>query len=126
MPNVLHILRTRRFRLLASLLVMMAILCNGISLAQAQSAMAKKDCCAEMMGHKKSASPCADGSKPCPSPNTQCDDQCIARCMSANGILSVPYTILPSVLVYATLPQLKTAEHSLAEFGPGLRPPIYS
>ena len=126
MPKALHILRTRRFRLLASLLVMMAILCNGIGLAQAHSAMAKKDCCAEMMGHKKSPSPCADGNKPCPSPNAKCDDQCMARCMSANGILSVPFTIRASVLVTATLPQLKTAEHSLAELGPGLRPPIYS
>ena len=123
MPKALHILRTRRFRLLASLLVMMAILCNGIGLAQAHSAMAKKDCCAEMAGHKKSAPPCCEETK---SPHAGCDDQCMARCMSANGILSVPFAIRPSVLVTATLPQLKTTEHSLAELGPGLRPPIYS
>ena len=35
MPKALHTLRSRHFRLLASLLVMMAILCNGIGLAQA-------------------------------------------------------------------------------------------
>jgi len=126
MLKTLRHFRSKSLQLLGSLLVIMAILCNGIGLAQAQSAMAKKDCCAEMMGHKKSASPCADGSKPCPSPNANCDDQCMVRCMSTNGILSVPFTLRPSVLVTVICPQLKTAEHSLAELGPGLRPPIYS
>jgi len=126
MPNALRTLRSRHFRLLASLLVMMAILCNGISLAQAHAAMAKKDCCAEMMGHNKTMDHCGKAGDPMPSPHTNCDDQCMARCMSVNGILSVPFTIRPSVLVTATLPQLKNAEHSLAELGPGLRPPIYS
>jgi len=120
MPKALRTVRSRHFRLLASLLVMMAILCNGIGLAQAHAMEAKKDCCAEMMGEKMSPD------KPCPAQDSTCDDQCMARCMSANGLLSVPLAISSSVLVIATLPQLKAAEHSLAEFGPGLRPPIYS
>jgi len=126
MPKALTILRTRHFRLLASLLVMMAILCNGIGLVQAQSAMAKKDCCAEMKGHKMPSHDMGKKDPPCPQSSSGCDDQCMARCMSANGILSVPFTIRPSVLVTATLPQLKTTEHSVAELSPVLRPPIYS
>ncbi|MGH8050870.1 MAG: hypothetical protein ACREPB_09455, partial [Arenimonas sp.] len=60
MPNVLHKLRSRRFRLLACLLVMMAMLCNGIGLAQAHAISAKKDCCAEMMGGKMAShAPCS-------------------------------------------------------------------
>ena len=120
MLKTLYILRTRRFRLLASLLVMMAILCNGIGLAQAHSAIAKKDCCAEMMGKKMSPD------KPCPIPDKVCDDQCMARCMSVNAIFSAPLVIASSVLIATPIPLLKTAEHSLAELGPGLRPPIYS
>jgi hypothetical protein len=120
MPKALHTMRSRRFRLLASLLVMMAILCNGIGLAQAHSAMAKKDCCAEMMGKKMSPD------KPCTMPDKVCDDQCMARCMSVNAIFSVPLVIASSVLIATPIPQLETTEHSWAEFGPGLRPPIYS
>ncbi len=120
MLKTLYILRTRRFRLLASLLVMMAILCNGIGLAQAHSATAKKDCCAEMMGKKMSPD------KPCSLPDKACDNQCMARCMSVNAIFSVPLVIASSALIATPIAQLETTEHSWAEFGPGLRPPIYS
>lgn len=123
MPNTLRQLRSKPVRLLASLLVMMAILCNGIGLAQAQSAMAKKDCCAEMAGHKKSPAPHCEETK---SPHMGCDDECMARCMSANGMLAAPLTISSSVLITTPLPQFNITEHSLAELGPGLRPPIYS
>ena len=123
MPKTLRQLRSKPLRLLASLLVMMAILCNGIGLAQAQSAMAKKDCCAEMTGHKKTASPCCEETK---SPHTSCDDQCMARCMGSNGILAVPFAISQSVLITTPLPQFNVTEHSLADLGPGLRPPIHS
>lgn len=119
MPKVLHKMRSRRFRLLASMLVMLAILCNGIGLAQAHSMPVKKDCCAEMMAHKMSMD------KPCSLPDKNCDDRCMARCMSANGALfSVQLTISRSALVEGVLSQPKVAEHSLAELGPGLRPPI--
>ena len=126
MPKALHTIRSRRFRLLASLLVMMAILCNGIGLAQAQATVSKKDCCAVMMGKKMPSNDMSKKSPACPQPSTGCDDQCMARCMAVNGLLSVPLTLASSVLVTETLPQLKAAEHSLAELGPGLRPPIYS
>lgn len=121
MPNALRTFRLRHFRLLASWLVMMAILCNGIGLAQAHVMDAKKDCCAEMTGDKMSPD------KPCSMPDNICDDQCMARCMSANGVLlSVPSTISSSVLITTPLPRFNVTEHSLAEIGPGLRPPIYS
>jgi hypothetical protein len=120
MPKALHILRTRRFRLLASLLVMMAILCNGIGLAQAHSAMDEKDCCAEMKGEKMSPD------VPCSTPDEVCDNQCMARCMSVNAIFSLPLVIASSELIATPMPQLKAAEHYLAELGPGLRPPICS
>lgn len=120
MPNALRTFRSRHFRLLASWLVMLAILCNGIGLAQAHSSEMKNDCCAEMMGEKMSPD------KPCAMPDQECDDQCMARCMTANSILSVPLSFTPCDLVTTALPQLKAAEHSLTELGPGLRPPIYS
>lgn len=120
MPKALHTMRSRRFRLLASLLVMVAILCNGIGLAQAHSAMAKKDCCAEMLDKKMSSD------MPCSMPDKVCNDQCMARCMSVNAIFLVPLVIASSVLIVTPMSQLKTTEHSLADIGPGLRPPIYS
>ena len=121
MPKVLHKIRSRRFRLLASLLVTLAILCNGIGLAQAHSHSmpAKKDCCAEMMAHTMASD------KPCSLPNDSCDDQCMARCMSANGMfLSVSLLFSPNILIAAFSPQAEAAEHSLAKLSPGLRPPI--
>ena len=121
MPKALHILRTRRFRLLASLLVMLAILCNGIGLAQAHahSMSAEKDCCVEMMAKKMSPD------KPCSMPKDSCDDQCMARCMSANGVLfSVSLTFYPNILIAVFSPRTEATERSLAKLGPGLRPPI--
>ena len=118
-------MRTHRFRLLASMLVVLAMLCNGIGLAHAHSMVMKKDCCAEMTGHKKAMDHC-DGDKPAPLKNMHCDDQCMARCIGANGLLSVPLTIAPNVLATTALPLLKSMEHTLAEIGPDLRPPIYS
>ena len=123
MQKALRQLRSRRFRLLASLLVMMAILCNGIGLAQAHTMDAKQDCCAVMTGHGESMSHCDEGAKP---PHSDCDDQCMARCMTANALLSVPLNIASSGLIVTPLPRLKISEHPLAERGPGLRPPIYS
>ena len=119
----LRLLRSRRFRLLASLLVMVAILCNGIGLAQAHVMDANENCCAEMMGHVKSMSHCDEDAK---SPHQGCDDQCMARCMSTTALLSVPLNVASSGLIVTPLPQLKASEHSLAERGPGLRPPIHS
>ncbi|MEO6172590.1 MAG: hypothetical protein ABIP02_05675 [Arenimonas sp.] len=121
MPKFLHKMRSRRFRLLASLLVTLAILCNGVGLAQAHSMPAKKDCCAEMMAHKMSPD------KPCSLPDKNCDDQCMARCMSANGVLfSMQLTISTNVLISSLLPQHGRIVHSLASLGPNLRPPIFS
>lgn len=123
MPTVFRQLHSRRFRLLASLLVMVAILCNGIGLVQAHTMDANKDCCTDMTGHGDSMSHCDEGAE---SPHQGCDDQCMARCMSTTTLLSVPLNFVSSGLIVTPLPQLKTSDHSLAERGPGLRPPIYS
>lgn len=126
MQKNLRTICSRHLRLLASLLVMLvmlAILCNGIGLAQAHTMDAKKDCCAEMTGHGESMSHCDESAK---SPHQGCDDQCMARCMSTTALLSVPLNVASSSLIVTPLPQLKTSDHSLAERGPGLRPPIYS
>ena len=120
MSNALRTCRSRHFRLLASWLVILAILCNGIGLAQAHVMEAKKDCCAEMIGEKMSPD------KPCSIPNNECDDQCMARCMSATGLLSVPPVFFSNVFAPLSLSTLNATEHSLANLGPGLRPPIYS
>ena len=121
MAKVLQKIRSPRFRLLASLLVMLAILCNGIGLAQAHSHSmpVEKDCCAEMMANKMSPD------TPCSQPGDNCDDQCMARCMNANGILfSIPLAISANSLVTRVLSQPNVPEHAPATFGPGLRPPI--
>ena len=123
MPMTLRQLRSRHFRLLACVLVMLAILCNGIGLAQAHTMDAKQDCCVEMTGQGESMSHCDEDAK---SPHQGCDDQCMARCMSANALMSIPLTITSSGLIMTPLPRLKISGHSLAELGPGLRPPIYS
>lgn len=123
MPKALRTLRTRYFRLLASMLVMLAILSNGIALAQTDFLPAEKDCCAEMMNGKMSTDDMSDS---CPPSNAACDDQCMLRCLAANGLVAISFSISPSSLVSTTLPSLKLSEHSLAEFGPGLRPPICS
>lgn len=123
MPKAPRTLRSRYFRLLASTLVMLAIVSNGIVLAQtqvsSQTSLASKDCCAQMMGDETSSN------KPCSMPDNACNDQCMARCMSANGMLSVPFIISNGIAI-TPLPQLKIVEHALAEFGPGLRPPIFA
>lgn len=123
MLKAIHKLRTRRFRLLASLLVVMAILCNGFGFAQAHSTTAITDCCPEMMTGEMSSQ---NGDDSCPPSNIACDDQCMLRCFTANGLLTISFSIPAGRLVTTTLPSLKVSEHVLAERGPDLRPPIYS
>ena len=126
MTNTLRTMRARYFRLLASTLVMLAILSNGIALAQTDFLATEKDCCAEMKGHKMSSDDMSDKADSCPSSGSACDDQCMARCLNAHVLLSVQLVFAPSVLLMTTLPQLKMAEHSLAELGSVLRPPIFA
>lgn len=123
MQKTIRQLRSPRFRLLASLLVMVAILCNGIGLAQAHTMDAEQDCCALMAGHGESMSHCDEDAK---SPHQGCDDQCMARCMNATALLSMPLNLASSSLIVTPLPQLISSDHFLAERGPGLRPPIHS
>lgn len=126
MPKVIYILRIRRLRLLASMLVILAILCNSVAMAQAYSIPVMQDCCPEMTVDKMDSPEMAGQSNSCPSTSSDCDDLCMARCLNANGLLSVALTILPNVLIKPALPQFSVAEHSTANFSPSLRPPIYS
>jgi hypothetical protein len=86
----------------------------------------KKDCCPEMNMEAMASEAMSGDVDACSNANSDCDDLCMERCMSANGLLSVALTISPSLLITTPLPQLTISEHALAEFGPGLRPPIYS
>ena len=126
MPKTIYQLRLPHVRLLASMLVIIAILCNGIGLAQAHVMDVKKDCCPEMNMEAMASEAMSGDVDACSNANSDCDDLCMERCMSDNGLLSVALTISPSLLITTPLPQLNISEHALAEFGPGLRPPIYS
>ncbi len=126
MTKPFHKIRSRYFRLLASTLVMLAILSNGIALAQTDFLSAEKDCCAEMMSGNMSSDDMSDKADSCPSSDNTCDVQCMARCLNANGLVAISFSFAPGIYIITTLPQLKMAEHSLAEIGPGLRPPIFA
>ena len=126
MTKKLRTTRSRYFRLLASTLVILAILSNGIALAQTNFLATEKDCCAEMKVHKMASDDVSDKADSCPSSGSGCDDQCMARCLNAHVLLSVQLVFAPSILLKTTLPQLKMAEHSRAEIGPDLRPPIFA
>ncbi len=126
MPKTIHQLRSPHVRLLASLLVMIAILCNNFGLAQAHAMSAKTDCCPEMTAHQMASDNTGANADNCPAQKSDCNDQCMARCMSMNGLLSASFIISPNALVATALPQLIMAEHSLVKFSPDLRPPIYS
>jgi len=84
---------------------------------------AKQDCCPEMAGHGESMPHCDEDAK---FPHQTCDEQCMSRCMSTNALPSVPLTIALGGLNVTPLPQLKASDHSQAERGPDLRPPINS
>jgi hypothetical protein len=124
MSKILHTIRSRRFRLLASWLVMLAILCNGIGFVQAQSTLIKKDCCAEMMAHKTASAHCVGAAKHDSTPKANCDDQCKMHCSTVNYVSPTPITIAPSLLVASALPTMLAAQLFLARIAPELRPPI--
>ena len=116
--------RPNLLRFLASLLVILAVVCNGVGLAQAHTMGSMKACCAEMLSHGECLSDCDGDGK---SPHENCDDQCLARCISSNYVhLAAPLMLPTYELETNPLPQLRLTSHSLAELGPGLRPPIYS
>ena len=125
MPKPFRPLRSRFARLMTTVLVVASLLGNGLALAQAPSMPVKKDCCAEMMGHKMApARDCEKGGNPCPAPNASCDQQCLLRCQSI-VVLPMIYIVQPaSALAQAALPSLFIGERPLADPGPDLRPPI--
>jgi hypothetical protein len=120
-------LRSRVVRLLASVLVVVTLVGNGLALGQLSAALAKKDCCDQMTGHKVATSTCDEqGGKPCPTPGPGCDDQCLSRAQPNVVLpafaLDLPYSEHASSL----LTTLSISDRPLADPGPGLRPPISS
>lgn len=117
-------LRSRFARLLASLLVVVALVGNGLALDQASAAPARKGCCEHMTGHKAAADGCEQGGTPCPTPGTGCDDQCLSR-VPATAVLPMFAPGMPArVLGSSVLTGLSVSERPTADPGPGLRPPI--
>ena len=117
-------LRSRFARQLACVLVVAALLGNGLALGQASTALSKKDCCDKMVGHKVAASDSNQGGKPCPTPSPGCDDQCLSRCQ-ANLVLPTFELALPTTALGSpVLTHVSISDRPLTDPGPGLRPPI--
>ena len=124
MAKAFHPLRSRFIRLLASVLVVAALLGNGLAMAQTQSMMAGHGGCAEMSSPGHHGHCCDKGGKPCPVPHASCDDQCMFRCQSS-AVLALTVLAVPvSDRAQALLPPLSPSETPPAVIAPGLRPPI--
>jgi hypothetical protein len=109
-------------------MLVVAMLCNSIGMVQAHSMTMKKDCCPEMMmAHEMPADAMQDNANDCPDTIADCDALCMASCMSATYVLTISPTLIPNSLSFTTVMNAFVyPAHTLAEFGPGLRPPINS
>lgn len=115
---------SRSTRLLACMLVAMALLVNGFAVAQAAAGAMKKDCCAEMMGHSAQGDDGGQVGVPCPAPDSDCDEQCLMRCQANNALPSFAIALPGISLPQPALPLPSAAAIASAESDPGLRPPI--
>lgn len=115
---------SRSTRLLACMLVAMALLVNGFAVAQAAAGGMKKGCCAEMSGHPAQGHDCGEAGKPCPAPGSDCDDQCLMRCQATQVMPSFAVAIAAISLPELALPAIAAGTITSADPGPGLRPPI--
>ena len=114
-------LRPRFLRLLASLLVVVSLLGNGLAL----SASTMKGCCAQMMGqHGADKGDCDQGGKPCPSPGASCSEQCLVRCHTSLVLPVVAWTEVLGPGGHTRSSPVFVVDRPLADPGPGLRPPI--
>jgi hypothetical protein len=116
--------RSRFTRLLASVLVVASLLGNGLALAQAPATPVEKGCCDQMPGHKVTAAGCEQGGKPCPTPGTGCDDQCLSRVPFSGVLPMLAFDLPASVLTSSVLSNLSVSKRPSADPSPGLRPPI--
>jgi hypothetical protein len=128
MPKSLYNLYYRNTRLLVALMLIVVMLCNSIGMVQAHSMTMKKDCCPEMMmAHEMPIDAMQDNANDCPETISDCDALCMASCMSASYVLIISPTLIPNSLGFRNVMNAFVyPAHTLAEFGPGLRPPIYS
>jgi hypothetical protein len=117
-------MRSRFARLLASTLVVVSLLVNGLAFAQAPSAPTRQHDCAEMMGQQQHGDCCDEGGQPCPAPGGDCDEQCMFRCQSTAAILSVVAPIPVGDGARSALAPLPATESPPTVLVPALRPPI--
>ena len=119
-------MRSRVTRLLASALVVVALLANGVAVAGMGSMAVAKDCCPDSMGQHHHDGGAPEG-KRCPAPVAKCDDQCAFRCQTSAVTLPVVAATSTGIeLIQSDLPPLLDSERAIANFAPGLRPPISS
>ena len=111
-------------RLLACGLVALALLVNGMAIAQAASDSTQADCCAGMAAQHGDDMPCHGSGNPCPATGSDCDGQCLARCQ---GNTALPVSAVPAPGFFqrqVTQPVLTAHAFSSPPPSPRLRPPI--
>lgn len=111
-------------RLLACVLVALALLVNGMAIAQAASDSTQADCCAGMAAQHGDDSPCHGSGDRCPSTGGDCDDQCLARCLGSTALPSAIVSPPGFFLRQPGQPVLMARAFSSPPPSPGLRPPI--
>lgn len=116
--------RTPFARSLASVLVALALLVNGMAIAQAASAPMKDDCCAGMAGQRGDQAPCHESGNPCTPSGNDCDDQCLARCQGSTALPSMAAPLPASFQRQSGQLVLIARAFSSPPPDPGLRPPI--
>ncbi|OGT59585.1 MAG: hypothetical protein A3E01_05565 [Gammaproteobacteria bacterium RIFCSPHIGHO2_12_FULL_63_22] len=111
-------------RWLATALVTLALLVNGMAIAHAATAPMKDDCCAGMAGQHGDQAPCHESGNPCAPSGQDCDDQCLARCQASTPLPPA----IPALPGYfqrqSAQPAAIARAFSSPPPSPGLRPPI--
>lgn len=116
--------QSRFARSLAFALIAVSLLVNSLAVAHTLEMPAKKDGCAEMMGHKAHSGGCDEAGKPCSDPGMACDDQCLMRCQASNALPSFALVLPAIALARLVFPAPMPGAVPSADSGPGLRPPI--
>lgn len=106
------------------MLVAAALLLNGVAAAMAAPVSMGTDCCAGMDGQHGHEAPCDKSGNPCPASGSECEDQCLARCMGSTVVPSNAIS-LPDFFHRHTAQMVLIARASGSPPpDPGLRPPI--
>ena len=116
--------RSRSTRLLAGVLVVAALLLNGVAAAMAAPVSMGPDCCAGMAGPHGDKAPCHESGNPCPPAGNDCEDQCMARCQGSSALPSMAVLLPASFQRQSSQLVLIARAFSSPPPSPGLRPPI--